>query len=762
MLKILKYLKDAKWTVLLIIALLVVQAVCELALPSYTADIVDVGITRGGIEDIAPTVMRPDTLDALCLFMTDGDEAMVRASYAPDADGNMARQTKDRETIDALGEAFAIPMASLYGIATGGMGAAQGAENTGAEADPQAAMMAQFKQSLAGDVADVPAKLMAPVRSGMMTGEMMRERIAALRAQAAGAAAVSDDTTELTADRRMLIEQTAIAFTKAEYTALGRNMESIQTNYMLLIGAKMLGVTLAMVVAAILAGLLAARTAAKVGMDLRGKVFKKVLSFSSGDIEKFSTASLITRSTTDIQRVAMSMVMLLRMVAYSPILGIGGVLKVIATKTGMGWIIFVAVGALLVLVGFLMIVAMPRFRKMPVLIDHVNLVAREILTGIMPIRAFSREQHENERFAVANTNLMRNQLFVNRTMSLMMPIMMLIMNGITVMIIWFGAKGVDLGNLQVGDMMAFITYTMQIVMSFLMLAMVSIMLPNAIVSAGRIDEVLNTPVSVSDREDARDDQKTHWDGVVAFEDVSFRYPDAEKEVLEHITFTAKPGQTTAILGGTGSGKSTLLNLIPRFYDVTEGRVTLDGVDIRDLTQKKLRSLLGYVPQKGVLFSGNIESNLKFGGDDITDEAMIEAAEIAQAKTFIEEKDEGFGSAIAQGGTNVSGGQRQRLSIARALARKPKVLLFDDSFSALDYRTDASLRRALKERASDATVIVVAQRISTVLHADQIIVLEEGRMVGLGTHEELMATSQAYQEIARSQLSEAELSGRKEA
>lgn len=493
-------------------------------------------------------------------------------------------------------------------------------------------------------------------------------------------------------------------------------------------------------------------------MTLRGKVFKKVLSFSNTEMDQYSTASLITRSTNDVQQIQMVSVMLLRLVLYAPILGIGGIIKVGYTETGMGWIIGVAVGAIILLVGILFSVAMPKFKKMQTLVDKLNLVSREILTGIPVIRSFSREKYEEKRFANANLDLKSTQLFTNRVMTFMMPAMMLIMNCITVMIVWFGGKGIDAGNLQVGDMMAFITYTMQIVMSFLMLTMISIMLPRAGVSANRIAEVIETDVVITDKEHTMDDSRAQWNGTIAFEDVSFRYPGADEDALEHLNFTAKPGQTTAIIGSTGCGKSTLIHLIPRFYDVTGGRITLDGVDIRDLSRNKLRDLLGFVPQKGVLFSGDIESNIKFGGEEISDAYMEEAAGIAQAVEFIDTKPEKYHSSISEGGSNVSGGQKQRLSIARAIAKKPRVFLFDDSFSALDYKTDVVLRKALNEKISDATIIIVAQRISTILHADQIIVLDEGRIAGTGTHEQLLESCETYLEIARSQLSEEELKG----
>ena len=567
-------------------------------------------------------------------------------------------------------------------------------------------------------------------------------------------------TAQLTGVSDTMLDQTAILFVQQEYAATGVDLNQLQQSYLISTGAKMLGLTLLMIVMAILASLLASRVAATVGMELRGQVFRKVISFSNAEIDRFSTASLITRSTNDIQQVQMVMVLLLRMVIYAPILGIGGVIQVASTGTGMGWIIALAVGIILVVVAVLMRVAMPKFKIMQTMVYRLNLVSRETLTGLSVIRAFSREKYEEERFEGANRDLMRTQLFTNRTMSMMMPLMMLIMNGICVLIVWAGAHGIDLGTMQVGDMMAFITYTMQIVMSFLLIAVVSIMLPRAGVSASRIQEVLDTPISIQDPEEKKnqDQAVADWKGEVTFEDVSFRYPDAQADVLEHISFTAKPGQTTAIIGSTGSGKSTLLNLIPRFFDVSYGRITIDGVDIRRLSQHKLHELMGYVPQKGVLFSGDITSNLKFGGEDISDFDMVQAARIAQAESFIDEKPEGYKTPIAQGGSNVSGGQKQRLSIARALAKKPKIVLFDDSFSALDYKTDVALRRALSEELTDVTVIIVAQRISTILHAQQIIVLDEGKVAGIGDHETLMRTCPTYQEIARSQLSESELGG----
>lgn len=540
--------------------------------------------------------------------------------------------------------------------------------------------------------------------------------------------------------------------------AVGAADWNIQLNYLLTTGAKMLGMTLAMLLCAILVGLLASRAGALIGKNLRERIFHQVVSFSHTEIDRFSTASLITRSTNDVQQIQMVSVMLLRMVVYAPIMGIGGIIKVAGTRTGMDWIIVIAVGAIMILVIALMKIALPKFKIVQTLIDRLNLVSREILTGIPVIRAFSREEHEMKRFEAASRDLMKTQLFTNRVMTFMIPAMMLIMNSITVLIVWAGARGVDLGRLQVGDMMAFITYTMQIVMSFLMLTMISIMLPRAGVAADRIEEVLHTRISIQDQEEVKDDFLKEPKGEVTFEGVNFRYPNADEDALSQISFTASPGKVTAIIGSTGCGKSTLLHLIPRFYDVTGGRILIDGIDIRELSQKKLHGLLGFVPQKAVLFSGTIASNIKFGDGAIEEEAMKKAAKIAQATEFIEQKKEQYDSEIAQGGSNVSGGQKQRLSIARAIAIAPKIYLFDDSFSALDYKTDTALRKALNEETKEATVIIVAQRISTILNADQILVLEDGKIVGKGTHQELLNSCEEYLEIAKSQLPEAELKG----
>lgn len=709
--KLFRDLWKHKAAVLLIILLLIGQAYCDLSLPSYTSDIVDVGIQQGGIENAVPERMREETFNNIVLLLTEEERALAEESYTL-AEGIRELNTSDRQTLERLDEAFGLPMVILSTLEESGMD------------------MSGFSQA-------------------MLNSGLTEDAIDGIRQQALNSMGDMSDS---------IISQRAVLFVQAEYEALGMDLGQVQMNYLLTTGAKMLGLTLLMVATAVLSGLLSSRTAAKIGMELRGQVFTRVLSFSNNELNKFSIASLITRSTNDIQQVQMVEVMLLRMVLYAPIIGIGGIIRVAGTRTGLSWIIVVAVVAIFVLVMTLLAVAMPKFKKMQTLVDRLNLVAREILTGLSVIRAFDREKYEEDRFDTANQNLMKTQLFTNRVMNIMMPAMMLIMNCVTVMIIWFGGHGIDAGTMQVGDMIAFITYTMQIVMAFLMITMISVMLPRAGVAADRIQEVLDTPLSIHDAASVRDEELKDAKGELRFEDVSFRYEGADEDALEHISFTAKPGETTAIIGSTGCGKSTLIHLIPRFYDVTQGRITIDGVDIREISQEKLHSLLGFVPQKGNLFSGTIASNIKYGGDWITDEKMEEAAQIAQATEFIETKPDGYDSPIAQGGSNVSGGQKQRLSIARAIAKSPKIFLFDDSFSALDYKTDAQLRKALHEKTADAAVLIVAQRISTILHANRILVLEDGKIVGDGTHEQLLESCSAYQEIARSQLSESELKG----
>ena len=735
--KIFKQLARHWAACLAVVALLFVQAYCDLSLPDYTSRIVDTGIQQGGIESPLPETVRQSTLDALSLLMGEEDADALQNAYGYYLQDNgvlkLRSDLTDAERT-ALEEAVTTPDIVLY------MAAAQ---NANAPAGDEAEAMTAAPT--AEDLDAVCGQFAAMAQMPGFSREMIQQQLASAMEQ------VDETTLSSMASQATLL-------VSLEYEAQGVSHD-VQMAYLFRVGGQMLALTLLMVVVAILVGLIASRVSASIGRELRRETFSSVIHFSNAEIENFSTASLITRTTNDIQQVQFTCVILLRMVAYAPILGIGGVMHVTQGNTGLAWIIVLDVAALLLLITVLMSVAMPKFKIMQTLVDKLNLVSREILTGVMPVRAFSRESFEEKRFDAASRELMGTQLFTNRAMVAMMPFMTLIMNGTSLLIVWFGGKAMDAGNMQVGEMIAFITYTMQIVMSFLMLAMVAVMLPRAGVAADRIDEVCRTKASIHDPDAATAKpalEKKDWDGVVRFEDVSFRFPGADSDALEHISFTANPGETTAIIGSTGCGKSSLLNLIPRFYDVTGGRVTIDGIDVREMPQEQLHSLLGYVPQKGILFSGTIESNLKFGGAQITDAGMKKAASIAQATEFIDAKPEGYASPIAQGGSNVSGGQKQRLSIARAIAKDPKIYLFDDSFSALDYKTDVTLRRALKEETDNATVIIVAQRISTVLHANQILVLDDGRLVGKGTHAQLMATCPEYQEIARSQLSQKEL------
>ena len=743
------------WAVCLVVfALLFVQAYCDLSLPDYTSKIVDTGIQQGGIESPLPDTVRQSTLDALSLLMREEDAAAFRNAYTADGDVLRLRTDLTADERTALEEAVTTPDIVLY------LAAAQAANTPAGQTSMGMTGLADLQASGADRNPDTETETVAPTAEDLDTvcgqfaamSQMPGFRRDAVQQQLTGAIGQLDDTVVEN------LKSQALLLVGLEYEAQGI-AHAVQMHYLYKVGGQMLALTLLMVAVSIAVGFLASRVSAAIGRDLRRETFSSVIHFSNAEIENFSTASLITRTTNDIQQVQFVCVMLLRMVAYAPILGIGGVLHVIGSSSGLSWIVVLDVAVLLLLILFLMNVAMPKFKIMQNLVDRLNLVSREILTGIMPVRAFSREAFEEARFDKANKDLMGTQLFTNRAMVAMMPFMTLIMNGTSLLIVWFGGKAMDNGTMQVGEMIAFITYTMQIVMSFLMLAMVAVMLPRAGVAADRIDEVIRTKATIHDPDEA--DAKAakehkNWQGVVEFHDVSFRFPGADSDALEHISFTAKPGETTAIIGSTGCGKSTLLNLIPRFYDVTGGSVTVDGIDVRQMPQAQLHDLLGYVPQKGVLFSGTIDSNLKFGGDHITDAAVKKAAAIAQATEFIDAKPEGCQSPIAQGGSNVSGGQKQRLSIARAIAKDPKIYLFDDSFSALDYKTDVALRRALKAQTDNATVIIVAQRISTVLHANQILVLDEGRLVGKGTHAQLMASCPEYQEIARSQLSQKEL------
>ena len=723
-----------QWKALLaVIVILFVQAYCDLSLPAYTSDIVNVGIQQGGVEDQVPEAISVDEMDRLMLFMSEEDQSRVMDAYEED-DSSYEQAayvlkdsvSGDEEEMEDLEDILAGPMMLTAGFESGSDMTQQIEEQL--KANLPAEMVTEDM-----DVFDIMEMLPQEQRSVML--DAMEEQL--------------DDMPD------SILEQAAVSYVRSTYENLGMDMDQIQIRYLLTTGGKMAALAFLGMAASILVGFLASRIGASAGRDLRSRVFHKVVGFSNNEFDHFSTASLITRSTNDIQQIQMLIVMLLRIVLYAPILAVGGIFQVFQTNVSMSWIIALAVVVIAFVILILFLVAMPKFRILQTLVDKVNLVMREILTGLSVIRAFSTEKHEEERFDDANKELTRTNLFVNRAMTFMMPVMMLVMNGVSVLIMWTGAHGINDGQMQVGDMMAFIQYTMQIIMGFLMLCMLSIMLPRAAVAADRVEEVLTSETVIHDPENVkafREEDK----GVLRFDHVSFRYPGADENVLHDITFTAKPGQTTAIIGSTGSGKSTLVNLIPRFYDVTEGSVTLDGVDIRDVSQHDLRDRLGYVPQKGVLFSGNIASNIMFGNPDGTKEEMIEAAEIAQATEFIDAKPEGYESPISQGGGNVSGGQKQRLSIARAIAKHPEVFIFDDSFSALDFKTDVTLRRALKKRTKDSTVLIVAQRISTILHAEQIIVLDEGRIAGIGTHEELLQNCEVYQQIAASQLSEDEL------
>ena len=748
--------------VIIIIALLFVQAWCDLSLPAYTSDIIDVGIQNNGVEHVVPEKMTADEFDTAQFIMTDKETNTWKDIYEKKDDLYELKDLSNKELND-IDEELTIPLIMNYQMRAmevdtfketiaKQMGkdvsafADMSVEDIGAMMHVDLKSFEQEKEDDDGNKVKVDCVDVRPIFANMLaSGAMDKDQILSMR-----------DTMEDTIDTMgsSLVKSMGIAYAVAADKDAGVNVDKIQKSYLLSAGLKMVGMALLMGLVTVLVGFFASRIGAGIGMNLRDGVFKRVVGFSNAEMDRFSTASLITRSTNDIQQIQMVSVMLLRMVAYAPILGIGGVIKVMQTGAGMGWIIVLAILVILGYVMVLMSVTMPKFKLMQKLVDNINLVSREILTGLSVIRAFGREKKEEERFDGANKELTKTMLFTNRVMTFMMPGMMMIMNVLTVGIVWVGAHKIDAGTMQVGAMTAFITYAMMIVMSFLMLTMMSIMLPRAAVAAERIDEVIHTESSIQDPK--APEELTVHDGVVRFEHVNFRYPGAEEDVLHDIDFVAEPGKTTAIIGSTGCGKSTLVNLIPRLYDVTGGQITLDGKDIRNITMADLREEIGFVPQKGVLFSGTIASNLRFGKDDASDEQIKKAAEIAQATEFIEAKDDKYDSSIAQGGSNVSGGQKQRLAIARAIAKDPKIFIFDDSFSALDLKTDAALRKALAENVKDSTVIIVAQRISTILHAEQILVLDDGRIVGKGTHEELLKNCSVYQEIAKSQLSASEL------
>ena len=733
--KLFQFLKPYAPRVLLILCVLVVQAYCDLSLPTYTSNIVNVGIQQSGIDEEIPENISEEEMNRLLLFVSEDDrqdiqDAYEKSSESFDYDGEVLTLKdsvkSDNEKLDALTEEMKLPMMLTAGFENG--------------SDTTKQMEGQLKEQMS----QVPGieKMSVFDIFGMMDDTQR-------------AAIVDKITEQMDKMPDSILDQAATSYVKSTYEQIGLDTGHMSTVYILKTGAKMLGLAALGMAASILACLMASRVGAKVGRGLRRDTFRKVIGFSNAEFDKFSTASLITRSTNDIQQIQFLTVMILRIVLYAPVMAIGGILKVSKTNVDMFWIIGLAVLLIVMVVAVLFIVVMPKFKIVQNMVDKLNLVSREILTGLPVIRAFHTEKHEEERFDKANKDLTKLNLFVNRAMTFMMPTMMLVMNGITVLIVWVGGHSINDGAMQVGDMMAFIQYAMQIIMSFLMICMISVMLPRAAVSAERVDEVLKSETKIHDPKEPKTLPK-NGKGEVAFEHVSFHYPGAEEDVLHDITFTAKPGETTAFIGSTGCGKSTLVNLIPRFYDVTEGKITIDGQDVRNLTQHELRDKLGYVPQKGVLFSGNIASNIMFGNPAGSEQEMTEAAQIAQAVEFIDTKPERYKSPISQGGANVSGGQKQRLSIARAIAKHPDVYIFDDSFSALDYKTDTVLRSALKEKTTDSVVLIVAQRISTILHAEQIIVLDDGKIVGKGTHEELLKTCDAYYQIAASQLSESEL------
>ena len=738
--KLFKYVGLYWRTVLLIFIVLFVQAYCDLSLPSYTSDIVNVGIQQNGIDETIPQVIAEEDMQKVLLFVTDTEEKQtVEDSYEKDENSYDKKALvlkesvqNEKESQKDLSQILGIPMLLTEGFSSDNETIRQ--------------MEEQLKEQL---LAAQPQLNIENLDMFQILQMMPAEQVQML---------VKEMQKQMSDMPDMIVEQAAVSYVKTAYLNLGMDVDKIQIQYILTTGGKMIALAFLGMMASVLVGFLASKAAAATGRDLRGQVFRKVVGFSNNEFDQFSTASLITRSTNDIQQIQLLMVMLLRVVLYAPIMAIGGIYKVFHTNVSMSWIIGLAVVLIGLVVLTLFAVAMPRFKIMQKLVDRLNLVTREILTGLPVIRAFSTEKHEEERFDVANRDLTKTNLFVNRAMTFMMPVMMVIMNGISVLIMWVGANGINDGQMQVGDMMAFIQYTMQIIMSFLMICMVSIMLPRAAVAAERVDEVLVSKTLIHDPEQPKK-LPEKADGVLKFDHVSFRYPGASEDVLHDITFEAKPGETTAIIGSTGSGKSTLVNLIPRFYDATGGAITLDGMDIREIAQHELREKLGYVPQKGVLFSGTIASNIMFGNEEGTEEEMKAAAETAQAAEFIETKKEQYESSIAQGGTNVSGGQKQRLSIARAIAKHPDIFIFDDSFSALDYKTDVALRRALKKQTADSTVLIVAQRISTILHAEQIIVLDDGEVAGIGTHQELLSNCEVYRQIAESQLSEEELYGK---
>ena len=754
MLKIFKHLRNSSFIIFIIILLLAGQASCELSLPTYTSNIINIGIQQSGIENSVPEVIRKSEMDKLFIFLSDKNKNTILNNYKLLNKDSLSEEeynkykdsypalsdeeiyllnTKDKDIIEKLDNILGKPELIVYGL----------------ESDDESAKMIQqqMKNNMTSNMSISNANQnLENMDMFAMLQSMPKKQKNNL---------IKEMNNQLINLPDAMISQSAVSFVKNEYNEIGIDTGKLQTQYILTTGAKMIGITILGVVAAITVGFLASRVGASLGRTLRLKTFEKVMRFSSKEMTEFSTASLITRSTNDIQQIQQMTVMMLRMVFFAPFMAIGGIYKALSTNASMAWIIGVAVLGVVVIVGILFATVMPRFKKLQNLVDRLNLVTREILTGLPVIRAFSTERFEEKRFDGVNKDLTKVNMFVNRMMSCMIPAMMLVMNAISVLIVWVGAKNIDIGAMQVGDMMAFIQYTMQIVMSFLMISMISVMLPRAAVSANRINEVLEKDIIIKEDKNpqAFDESKK---GLVEFKNVSFKYPDADEDILHDINFTANSGETTAFIGSTGSGKSTLINLILRFHDVTKGEIKVDGVNIKNVKLHDLREKIGYVPQKGVLFSGTIDSNLRYGKKDATQEDIIKAAKIAQSIDFINDKEDKFDSEISQGGSNVSGGQKQRLSIARAIAKDPEIFIFDDSFSALDFKTDAKLRKALKSETSNSTVLIVAQRISTILDADQIVVLDEGRVVGKGTHKELLKNCEIYKEIALSQLSKEEL------
>jgi len=763
MLKLMKYLKQSAWMIIAAIVMLFIQAYCDLTLPEYTAKIVDVGIQKGGIEEKVPNVIRKSEFDRVLLFVTDDKKDLVKSSYTQNDDKYELDDSKDKEELeDAMGKAMMI----TYMFES----VDKNDENSKTTKDNIWKMMMQGAQAGKGQASkeqanEKPAsegqtnegqapKGQAPISSkDDLNSEVIFSMFTNMPKESLGKT-LDGMMKQFDNMPDVMVDSTVNMFIQEEYKACDLDVGDMQIDYILSSGAKMLALSFGIMLLSIVVGFLAAKVGAKLSKTLRKLVFEKVVKFSNSEFDKFSTASLITRSTNDIQQVQIVVTLLIRMIFYAPILAIGGVIKVMQTDSSMTWIIGVGIGGIILLVIFMFVAVMPKFKKLQKQLDKLNLVMREIITGLPVIRAFSKEKYEEERFDESNKDYTKTNLFVGRAMSVMMPAMTLIMNGLMVLIIWVSSHRIDDGSMQIGAMTAFITYTMQIVISFLMLTLLTVFLPRAIVAAGRIDEIITTDLSINDKDKTED--IPNGNGEICFDNVEFTYDGADEPALSNISFTAKSGQTTAIIGSTGCGKSTLVNLIPRFYDVSKGKITIDGCDIRDLSQHDLRSMIGYVPQKAVLFSGTIESNIKFANEAMSDEQMTSAADIAQATEFIDTKDDKYKSYIAQGGNNVSGGQKQRLSIARAIAKKPKVFIFDDSFSALDYKTDSLLRKELNTKLKESTVIIVAQRISTIMKADKIIVLDDGVVEGIGTHEELLDKCDVYKQIALSQLSQEEL------